>query len=195
VCDFDQPFSRTSFRSADVIIEYVKAIGLTVDLILGTHAHADNLSAAPYLRENWRANARLATNSAKYGTLSRESDILKVSLTRDCDGDADNIVIKWQEICSLPVAPPHRQGVGTKPASKVVQSTFDAGVAIQYAGQRLICQITLHVARNNQRVADRHARLKGKAQIMELRKIPDLSNQSQFDKTQQRPQLIFSCNS
>lgn len=51
VWDFDQPSGRTSFESADKIVAYVKEHGLTVDWILETHAHADHLSAAPYLQE------------------------------------------------------------------------------------------------------------------------------------------------
>jgi glyoxylase-like metal-dependent hydrolase (beta-lactamase superfamily II) len=51
VCDFDQPSGRTSFSSADAIVDHVRAEGLTVDWLLETHAHADHLSAAPYLRE------------------------------------------------------------------------------------------------------------------------------------------------
>ena len=51
VWDFDQPSGRTSFESADEIVAYVTEEGLTVDWILETHAHADHLSAAPYLQE------------------------------------------------------------------------------------------------------------------------------------------------
>jgi glyoxylase-like metal-dependent hydrolase (beta-lactamase superfamily II) len=51
VWDFDQPSGRTSFESAGEIIAYVAEEGLTVDWILETHAHADHLSAAPYLQE------------------------------------------------------------------------------------------------------------------------------------------------
>jgi len=51
VWDFDQPSGRTSFESADKIIAYVKDQGLMVDWILETHAHADHLSASPYLQE------------------------------------------------------------------------------------------------------------------------------------------------
>lgn len=51
VWDFDQPSGRTSFESADEIVAYVQEHGLTVDWILETHAHADHLSAAPYLQE------------------------------------------------------------------------------------------------------------------------------------------------
>ena len=51
VLDFDQPSGRTSFESADAMIAYVREEGLKVDWLLETHAHADHLSAAPYLQE------------------------------------------------------------------------------------------------------------------------------------------------
>ena len=51
VWDFDQPSGRTSFEAADELIGYVREAGLNVDWILETHAHADHLSAAPYLQE------------------------------------------------------------------------------------------------------------------------------------------------
>ena len=50
VLDFDQPSGRTSTKSADEIVDYVREHGLTVDWILETHAHADHLSAGPYLQ-------------------------------------------------------------------------------------------------------------------------------------------------
>jgi glyoxylase-like metal-dependent hydrolase (beta-lactamase superfamily II) len=51
VLDFDQPSGRTSFESADAMIAHVEAEGLKVEWLLETHAHADHLSAAPYLQE------------------------------------------------------------------------------------------------------------------------------------------------
>lgn len=51
VFDFDSASGRTSFDSADRVIAYVKELGLTVEWLLETHAHADHLSAAPYLQE------------------------------------------------------------------------------------------------------------------------------------------------
>lgn len=51
VWNFDQASGRTSFDSADEIIEFVRSEDLTVDWILETHAHADHLSAAPYLQQ------------------------------------------------------------------------------------------------------------------------------------------------
>lgn len=50
VLDFDPAAGRTSFASADAIIAYVEEKGLAIDWLLETHAHADHLSAAPYLQ-------------------------------------------------------------------------------------------------------------------------------------------------
>lgn len=51
VLDFDQPSGRTSTGFADRIADFVRGSGLTVDWLLETHAHADHLSAAPYLQQ------------------------------------------------------------------------------------------------------------------------------------------------
>lgn len=50
VLDYDAASGRTSTGSADALIAYVRAEGLTVEWLLETHAHADHLSAAPYLQ-------------------------------------------------------------------------------------------------------------------------------------------------
>lgn len=50
VLDYDPASGRTSFKSADAIIAYVQEQKLTVEWLLETHAHADHLSAAPYLQ-------------------------------------------------------------------------------------------------------------------------------------------------
>ena len=52
VWNFDHAAGRTSFASADAIIAHVEVEGLSVEWILETHAHADHLSAAPYLQQN-----------------------------------------------------------------------------------------------------------------------------------------------
>ena len=51
VLDYDPAAGRTSFTSADALIAYATAEKLTVTWLLETHAHADHLSAAPYLKE------------------------------------------------------------------------------------------------------------------------------------------------
>jgi glyoxylase-like metal-dependent hydrolase (beta-lactamase superfamily II) len=51
VMDYDAASGRTSFANADRITDYVEAEGLKVEWLLETHAHADHLSAAPYLQQ------------------------------------------------------------------------------------------------------------------------------------------------
>lgn len=50
VLDYDPKSGRTRTGSADKVIEYVLANRLDVEWILETHAHADHLTAAPYLK-------------------------------------------------------------------------------------------------------------------------------------------------
>ncbi|MGI9363799.1 MAG: MBL fold metallo-hydrolase [Rhizobiaceae bacterium] len=51
VLDFDFSSGRTSKKSADELIAYVKENGLNVEWVIETHVHADHLSAAPYLQQ------------------------------------------------------------------------------------------------------------------------------------------------
>lgn len=51
VLDYDPASGRTSHHSAEAIIGHVGELGLKVLWLLETHAHADHLSAAPYLKE------------------------------------------------------------------------------------------------------------------------------------------------
>lgn len=51
VLDYDPKSGRTTTTSADKVVDYVKAHQLQVAWILETHAHADHVSAAPYLKK------------------------------------------------------------------------------------------------------------------------------------------------
>ena len=51
VLDFDASAGRISHKGAEALVAYVEAEGLTVQWLLETHAHADHLSAAPWLQE------------------------------------------------------------------------------------------------------------------------------------------------
>lgn len=50
VLDYDPKSGRTRTASAEKVIDFVTANGLHVEWILETHAHADHLTAAPYLK-------------------------------------------------------------------------------------------------------------------------------------------------
>nr|WP_137676374.1 MBL fold metallo-hydrolase [Parerythrobacter lutipelagi] len=51
VLDYDAAAGRTSYGSADLVIEYSTSKNLSVKWLIETHAHADHISAAPYLQE------------------------------------------------------------------------------------------------------------------------------------------------
>ena len=50
VMDLDYAAGRLATASADEIIAYVRDNGLAVEWLIETHAHADHLSAAPYIQ-------------------------------------------------------------------------------------------------------------------------------------------------
>lgn len=58
VQDYDPRAGRTTTIQADRIVKFVQAQRLQVEWILETHAHADHLSAAPYLQQ--RLGGRIA---------------------------------------------------------------------------------------------------------------------------------------
>jgi glyoxylase-like metal-dependent hydrolase (beta-lactamase superfamily II) len=76
VLDFDPASARTGHVSADAIIAYVRAEGLRVEWLLETHAHADHLSAAPYLQQQLGGKIAIGraitTVQQTFGTLFNE---------------------------------------------------------------------------------------------------------------------------
>ncbi len=50
VMDIDYAAGRITSKSADAIIRFVRENGLHVEWLIETHAHADHLSAAPYIQ-------------------------------------------------------------------------------------------------------------------------------------------------
>lgn len=50
VLDFDPKAGRVSYDNADKLIDFVRQNQLQLEYIIETHAHADHLSAAPYLK-------------------------------------------------------------------------------------------------------------------------------------------------
>ncbi|MFN9096979.1 MAG: MBL fold metallo-hydrolase [Alphaproteobacteria bacterium] len=51
VLDWDHRSGEADTRSADRLIEAARQEGVTIALILETHAHADHLTAAPYIKQ------------------------------------------------------------------------------------------------------------------------------------------------
>ena len=50
VMDIDYAAGRIAYRSADLLIDHIQRNGLSLEWLIETHAHADHLSAAPYIQ-------------------------------------------------------------------------------------------------------------------------------------------------
>jgi glyoxylase-like metal-dependent hydrolase (beta-lactamase superfamily II) len=82
--DYDQAAGRTGTAFADGIVAYVREHGLTVDWILETHAHADHLSAAPYLKQQLGGQIGIGQHITDVQKLFRS--LFNVETTFNTDG-------------------------------------------------------------------------------------------------------------
>ena len=111
VLDFDPNSGRTKVESADKLIAFVEDKDLTVVWLLETHAHADHLSAAPYLKEKLGGTIaigkQIVTVQGVFGTLfNAGSDFRRDGSDFDhLFGDGDTF-----KIGSLPVTVMHVPG-------------------------------------------------------------------------------------
>ncbi len=76
VLDFDPKAARTSTGSADALLAAVRTAGLTVDWILETHAHADHLSAAPYIKAGSTCTLATAVSAQRNDTCIRSCNFV-----------------------------------------------------------------------------------------------------------------------
>jgi glyoxylase-like metal-dependent hydrolase (beta-lactamase superfamily II) len=72
VLDYEPKSARTDTRSAERVIEFVRAQRLRVEWILETHAHADHLSAAPYVRAHLGGRVAIGERIGEVQAIFRE---------------------------------------------------------------------------------------------------------------------------
>ncbi|MBA4742179.1 MAG: MBL fold metallo-hydrolase [Azoarcus sp.] len=72
VLDYDPKSGRTSHRTADEVIAFVRDYDLRVEWILETHAHADHLSAAPYLKQQLGGRIAIGENIRRVQKVFRD---------------------------------------------------------------------------------------------------------------------------
>jgi glyoxylase-like metal-dependent hydrolase (beta-lactamase superfamily II) len=95
VLDFDYKSGRTSTDSADRLIEFINQMNLKVQWILETHAHADHLSAAPYLKKH--LGGKIAIGEHIQGVQQVFKDIFHFDKQFPTDGSQFDYLIQSDE--------------------------------------------------------------------------------------------------
>jgi glyoxylase-like metal-dependent hydrolase (beta-lactamase superfamily II) len=95
VLDYDQAAGRTHTEFADQVAGFVREHDLEVEWILETHAHADHLSAAPYLREQLGGRIGIGEHITDVQKLFRE--LFNLEKTFNTDGSQFDHLFKEGE--------------------------------------------------------------------------------------------------
>jgi glyoxylase-like metal-dependent hydrolase (beta-lactamase superfamily II) len=95
VLNYDHKSGRTTHQSADEVIEFIKANDLKVEWILETHAHADHLSAAPYLKQQLGGRTAIGDHISAVQSVFKKVFNLEESFP--VDGSQFDYLLKDQE--------------------------------------------------------------------------------------------------
>jgi two-component sensor histidine kinase len=85
----------------------------------------------------------LATNSAKYGSLSAADGRVEIAWSRTTDG---RLSLSWIESGGPPVTPPVHRGFGTHVMENMIAGQFRGEVRFDWRNQGLACEIALPLA-------------------------------------------------
>jgi PAS domain S-box-containing protein len=84
----------------------------------------------------------LATNAAKYGSLSSPDGLIRLEWARVANGQ---LVIRWIEEGGPPVAAPASQGLGTRVIDTMVRGQLQGQVDFDWRPDGLVCEISIPV--------------------------------------------------
>jgi two-component sensor histidine kinase len=82
----------------------------------------------------------LATNAAKYGSLSVGEGQVRVEWLRSADRQ---LVFRWTEAGGPPTSPPARRGFGTHMIEAMIRGREGGNVRLNWHVDGLACEITL----------------------------------------------------
>ena len=99
VLDYDPKSGRTQTRSADLVIDFVRSHDLTTQWILETHAHADHLSAAQYLKNKLGGSIAIGAHIAQVQGVFKE--IFNLEDTFAVDGNQFDYLIQEDEVLEV----------------------------------------------------------------------------------------------
>ncbi len=95
VLNYDPKSGRTSTESADEVIEFIQQQKLQVDWILETHAHADHLSAGPYIKKHLGGKLAIGKHIQEVQTVFKS--IFHLEDTFKTDGSQFDFLIEADE--------------------------------------------------------------------------------------------------
>lgn len=87
----------------------------------------------------------LATNATKYGSLSAPGGKVDISWS-STEGDAPSFVFTWRERGGPVVAPPAREGFGSRVIKDVMASDFAGAVRLSFEPAGVVCTLTAPLA-------------------------------------------------
>jgi two-component sensor histidine kinase len=90
----------------------------------------------------------LATNAAKYGSLSAADGRVEIAWSCTADG---RLNLRWTESGGPAVAPPTHCGFGTRIMEKIIGGQLGGQVRFDWRDQGLICEIALPLQRESRR--------------------------------------------
>ena len=85
----------------------------------------------------------LATNAAKYGSLSAADGRVEIGWSCTADG---RLSLRWIESGGPPVTPPTHRGFGTRVMENIIGGQLRGEVRFDWRDQGLTCQIALLLA-------------------------------------------------
>jgi glyoxylase-like metal-dependent hydrolase (beta-lactamase superfamily II) len=96
VLDYDPKSGRTKTESADEVIAFVKANNLSVQWILETHAHADHVTAAPYLKSKLGGKIAIGDQIKQVQTVFK--GVFNLEPGFNTDGQQFDYLVKENEV-------------------------------------------------------------------------------------------------
>jgi glyoxylase-like metal-dependent hydrolase (beta-lactamase superfamily II) len=136
VLDYDSKSGRTSTTSADTLMAFVKEKALTVQWILETHAHADHLSAAHYLRK--QLGGKIAIGAAITDVQNVFKGIFNLEPEFHTDGSQFDHLFQPNESFAIGDLTAHALPVpGHTPACMAYQVDAAAGPSAVFVGDTL----------------------------------------------------------
>jgi len=82
----------------------------------------------------------LATNAAKYGSLSAAEADIEIAWSRTADG---HLSFRWIESGGPTIAPPTQRGCGTRIIENIVGGQLGGKVRFDWRAPGLVCEIAL----------------------------------------------------